>query len=85
MDPVNGKTQAAGGNGSQANPWNSLAAVVGTAPGYAYPLLTTAPYQHLNAAKTAYVISAGPLAGPIQPGDEILLMSGNYGDFRVCV
>ena len=49
IDPVNGRTQAAGGNGSQAHPWNSLAAVVGTATGYAYPLLTTAPYKHLNA------------------------------------
>ena len=85
IDPVNGKTQAAGGNGSQASPWNSLAAVVGTATGYTYPLLTTAPYKHLNAAKTAYVFAAGPLGGPIQPGDEILLMSGNYGDLRVCV
>ncbi len=85
VDPVNGKTQAAGGNGSQANPWNSLAALVGTATGYAYPLLTTAPYRHLNAAKTAYVFTAGPLGGPIQPGDEIPLMSGNYGDLRVCV
>ena len=85
IDPVNGKTQAAGGTGSQASPWNSLAAVVGTAPGYTYPLLTTAPYRHLNAAKTAYVVAAGPLGGPIQPGDEILLMSGNYGDFRLCV
>ena len=82
---MNGKTQTAGGNGSQAQPWNSLAAVVGTAPGYNYPLLTTAPYTHANAAKTANVVAAGPLAGPIQPGDEILLMSGNYGDFRVCV
>ena len=59
IDPVNGKTPAAGGNGSQPNPWNSLAAVVGAPTGYAYPLLTTAPYKHLN------VNTAGPLAGPV--------------------
>ena len=25
-------------------------------------------------------MTTGPKAGPIAPGDEILLMSGNYGD-----
>ena len=28
FDPVHGKTQAAGGNGSQAAPWNNLQALV---------------------------------------------------------
>jgi hypothetical protein len=84
IDPVNGKTQAAGGNGSQAHPWNSLEAVAAAVTGYAYPLLTTAPYRHPNAANTAYVFAAGPAAGPIKPGDEILLMSGNYGDVGIC-
>jgi hypothetical protein len=80
---VNGKTPAAGGNGSKAHPWNSLQAVAATAPGYTYPLLTTAPYRHLNDAKTAWVSTTGPAAGPIKPGDEILLMSGNYGSVNI--
>ena len=46
IDPVNGKTQAAGGNGSQAHPWNSLEAIAAAVTGYPYPLLTTAPYRH---------------------------------------
>jgi hypothetical protein len=37
IDPVNGKTQAAGGNGSQAHPWNSLEAVAAAVTGYPYP------------------------------------------------
>ena len=45
FDPVHGKTQAAGGNGSQASPWNNLQALVQSQPGYAYPLLTTVPYS----------------------------------------
>ena len=44
FDPVHGKTQAAGGNGSQASPWNNLQALVQGETGYPYPLLTTAPY-----------------------------------------
>jgi len=76
IDPVNGKTAAAGGNGSQAHPWNSLSAVTNAVTGYSYPLLSTAPYRHLNAAGTAYVFATGSGAGPIKPGDEILLMSG---------
>jgi hypothetical protein len=84
IDPVNGTTQAAGGNGSQAHPWNSLEAVAAAVTGYPYPLLTTAPYRHLNAAGTAAVFAAGPAGGPIKPGDEILLMSGNYGNVGIC-
>ena len=89
IDPVNGKTQAAGGNGSQAHPWNSLEAVAAAVTGYPYPLLTTAPYKRAevtNAATGAwaYVFGPGPAAGPIKPGDEILLMSGNYGNVGIC-
>ena len=83
IDPVNGKTQAASGNGSRAHPWNSLSAVTNVVTGYAYPLLSTAPYRHINSAGTAYEFAAGPAAGPIKPGDEILLMSGNYGDIVI--
>jgi hypothetical protein len=80
VDPVHGKTPAAGGNGSQAAPWNSLQALVQTEPGYSFPLLTTAPYRWVPVAGKAAVVATGPKAGPVAPGDEILLMSGNYGD-----
>ena len=80
VDPVHGKTAAAGGNGSQAAPWNSLQALVQTQPGYSFPLLTTAPYRWVPVAGKAAVVEPGPKAGPVAPGDEILLMSGNYGN-----
>ena len=78
IDPANGKTAAGGGLGTQAAPWNSLQAVFSVQPGYPAPLLSTAPYRHWNPATRANEISPG--GGPVQPGDEILLMSGNYGD-----
>jgi hypothetical protein len=80
FDPVHGKTQAAGGKGSQAAPWNNLQALVQAETGYAYPLLTTAPYRQVPVPGQPAIVKTGPLAGPIAPGDEILLMSGNYGD-----
>jgi Right handed beta helix region len=80
FDPVHGKTPAAGGNGSQAAPWNSLQALVQTQPGYSFPLLTSAPYRWVPVAGKAAVVAPGPSAGPVAPGDEVLLMSGNYGD-----
>ena len=76
IDAVNGKTAAAGGLGTQAAPWNSLQAVFLVQPGYTTPLLSTAPSRHPNPANPAATMGDGP----IQPGDEILLMSGNYGD-----
>jgi hypothetical protein len=79
FDPVHGKTQAAGGNGSQAAPWNNLQALVQAEPGYTYPLLTTAPYRQVPVPGQPAVNKTGPNAGPVAPGDEILLMSGNYG------
>jgi hypothetical protein len=80
FDPVHGKTQVAGGNGSQAAPWNNLQALIQAEPGYSFPLLTTAPYRQVPVPGKAAVVTTGPKAGPIAPGDEILLMSGNYGD-----
>jgi hypothetical protein len=77
FDPVHGKTEAAGGNGSQAAPWNNLQALTREEPGYPYPLLTTAPYRQGTTTK------AGPEAGPVEPGDEILLMSGHYGNVLI--
>lgn len=70
IDPVNGKTAAAGGLGTQAAPWNSLQAVFSVQSGYKIPLLSSAPFGN----------DMHPGGGPVQPGDEILLMSGNYGD-----
>ena len=79
IDPVNGKTPSKGGLGTQAAPWNSLQAAFSLQPGYKAPLLTTAPYRHLGAGPD-YVTEPGPDSGPVKPGDEILLMSGAYGD-----
>jgi hypothetical protein len=80
IDPVNGQTAAAGGNGSQAHPWNSLQAVFGTVTGYPVPLLSGVAYRYVPSKGASAVFGKGPGAGPIKPGDEILLMSGNYGD-----
>jgi hypothetical protein len=83
FDPVHGKTLAAGGNGSQASPWNNLQALVQAEAGYSFPLLTTAPYRQVPVPGQPAVVATGPKAGPIAPGDEILLMSGNYGDVSI--
>ena len=90
IDPVNGKTPAAGGNGSQASPWNSLSGVLAggwgasgfSVPGYTRPLLSSVPYVHIANGKLVAV--ADQLGNPpVQPGDAIMLMSGNYGDIGI--
>ncbi|MGB7977013.1 MAG: hypothetical protein WCF81_22280 [Roseiarcus sp.] len=89
IDPVHGKTPAAGGNGSQASPWNSLAGVLSgawganvTVPGYPRPLLSSVPYNHIANGKLVAV--ADQLGNPpVQPGDALMLMSGNYGDIGI--
>jgi parallel beta helix pectate lyase-like protein len=90
IDPVHGKTPATGGNGSQAAPWNSLNGVVSgswatagfSVAGYTRPLLSTVPYYHITSA--GRVVVADQIgAPPVQPGDTILLMSGNYGDISI--
>ena len=55
VDPVNGKTPAAGGNGSQTAPWNSLPGILSFKfpPGYARPLLSSVPYYHVVEGKRA--------------------------------
>jgi hypothetical protein len=83
FDPVHGKTQAAGGNGSQAAPWNNLQALIKAETGYSYPLLTTAPYRQVPVPGQPAVNKTGPEAGPVEPGDEIMLMSGNYGNVSI--
>jgi hypothetical protein len=88
VDPVNGKTPAAGGNGSQASPWNSLSGVLSGAwgasgfsvPGYTRPLLSSVPYGHNNGQFPVADQLGNP---PVQPGDALMLMSGNYGDIGI--
>src|ERR1700751_1686730 len=62
FDPVHGKTQTAGGNGSQATPCNHLQALVQSHPGYAYPLRTTVPYPQSPGAGLAWVTKTGAKA-----------------------
>jgi parallel beta-helix repeat protein len=84
VDPVNGKTPADGGTGSQTAPWSSLTGVLSFKfpPGYTRPLLSSVPYFHVVDGKRAYV--ADQLGSPpVQPGDTIKLMSGNYGDIAM--
>ena len=90
IDPVHGKTPAAGGAGSQASPWNSLAGVISggwaanvTIPGYSRPLLSSVPYNHAANGQCC-AASADQLGNPpVQPGDTLMLMSGNYGDIGI--
>jgi hypothetical protein len=84
LDPVNGKTPAAGGAGSQTAPWSSLTGVLSfkLPPGYTRPLLSSVPYYHVVDGKRVYV--ADQIGSPpVQPGDTIKLMSGNYGDIGI--
>ena len=90
INPVYGRSPAAGGDGSPANPWNSLTAVIGgawgtfgfTVPGYKRPLLSSVPYAHFTAGK--FVNAPDQVGGPpVQPGDTIYLMSGKYGDIAL--
>ena len=90
VDPGNGKSLAAGGNGSQASPWNSLNAIISglwgnsgfSIPGYTRPLLSSMPYRHVVNGKQ--VVVADQIGNPpVQPGDTIILMGGNYGDVVV--
>jgi hypothetical protein len=84
VDPINGKTPAAGGLGTQAAPWNSLQSVLSARvqSGYTRPLLSSVPYPHVADGKRVYV--ADQLGNPpVQPGDTIMLMNGNYGDIGI--
>ncbi|HEY1886148.1 MAG TPA: hypothetical protein VGG86_08860 [Roseiarcus sp.] len=84
IDPVNGKTPADGGNGSKTAPWNSLQGVLSFRypQGYTRPLLSSIPYYHVADGKRVYV--ADQLGSPpVQPGDTIKLMRGDYGDIVI--
>jgi parallel beta-helix repeat protein len=87
VDPVNGKSPAAGGNGSVISSWNSISGIIDgrwaaqgfSVPGYTRPLLSSVPYLHK--VNGAYVDVADEVGNPpVHPGDAIMLMSGNYGD-----
>jgi hypothetical protein len=90
IDQINGKSLADGGNGSKTAPWNSLTAVIGgqwgtngfSVPGYTRPLLSSIPYLHIVNGKRALVADQTG-APPVQPGDTIMLMNGDYGDIVV--
>jgi hypothetical protein len=86
VDPVHGITPTAGGDGSQASPWNSLQGVLGAQwvnapgqfPGYIRPLLASQPYRHNG------VIVADNIGNPpVHPGDTILLETADYGDVEL--
>src|ERR1700722_3936429 len=79
IDPVKGKTPAAGGNGSQTAPWNSLQGVLSfrLSPGYTRPLLSSVHYYHIVDGQRSHV-AAQLGSPPIQPGDTIMLMNRNY-------
>jgi hypothetical protein len=87
VDPVRGKSPAAGGTGSLLSPWDSINGIVSgqwatagfSVPGYTRPLLSSVPYLHtVNGARVDVADQVGN--PPVQPGDAIMLMSGNYGD-----
>jgi hypothetical protein len=87
VDPVHGKSPAAGGNGSLISPWDSLNGVISgqwaargfSVPGYTRPLLSSVPYFHV--VNGAYADVADQVGNPpVQPGDAVMLMGGNYGD-----
>ena len=87
VDPVNGKTPADGGDGSPTAPWNSLARrrqLVKAVRGYTRPLLSSVPYVHIVERQgRASTLRTSSGARRVQPGDTIMLMSGNYGDIVI--
>ena len=51
-------------------------------PGYTRPLLSSVPYVHI--VNGQFVAVADQLGNPpVQPGDALMLMSGNYGDIGI--
>jgi hypothetical protein len=83
---VQGKTQADGGDGSRAAPGNALNAIVSSTsqPGYTRPLLSSIPYFHRQPLPgTTQHVYADQTGAVVQPGDEILLTTGQYGDISI--
>jgi hypothetical protein len=73
VDPVNGSMK---GDGSAAKPWHTLAEVVNPT----YKLIAT--QSHKVAGGTDALQDVNPKA-PIQPGDLIMLKTGNHGDVSI--
>lgn len=92
VDIVNGQSPANGGDGSAAHPWDSLQALLGnTRPvGWTRPMVATVDYDHhgLGTGLDPAGVRTGP-DGPgfnmaqVQPGDQILLATGNYGSINI--
>jgi hypothetical protein len=94
-DAAHGGTGTA--NGSQAHPFSSLQAVftggkVTPVAGYSRPLLSTAPYDHYGIGTGLGVHRqrrdddwnpAEPDPTRINPGDEIMLAPGQYGNLLI--
>ena len=71
-------------------PWNSLNGVVSgdwganvTVPGYSRPLLSSVPYNHAANGQCCAAVADQLGSPPVQPGDALMLMSGNYGDIVI--
>ena len=90
VDQINGRTPANGADGAPSAPWNSLDAVISgrwgvngfSVSGYTRPLLSSIPYLHVVNGKRVIVAdqTGDP---PVQPGDTVALMNGNYGDIAI--
>ena len=67
LDPVNGKTPADGGTGSQTAPWSSLPGVLSFKfpPGYTRPLLSSVPYYPRRRRQAR--LRCGPARQPARP------------------
>ena len=93
INPVYGRSPAAGGDGSPANPWNSLQPPLSAAPGEllasrCFGLQAPAAFVAVLLTPTsprASLLNAPDQVGgpPVQPGDTIYLMSGKYGDIAL--
>lgn len=89
IDAVKG-TPPPTGNGSAAHPFGALAAVFQKGiSGYPnYPLLSTIAYDHYPQTQNGQRVYAdGPSDNPqrIQPGDAIVIHSGDYGNLNLGV
>jgi hypothetical protein len=72
VDPVNGSMS---NDGSAGAPWSTLTAVIAAGK------ISTREYQLPYSTSSALVpVNAG---GPVQPGDQILLLNGNHGDVTI--
>lgn len=89
FDPIHGDTKAHGADGSEAKPFKDFSAVYtkGVAGYAAAPLLVTVPWDHYPTVDPVKgrTFADGPSDDTtrIQPGDRIVLATGNYGDMNL--